>query len=74
MKYYVLKCMVNSNDYSEENYGIMVLNEDSREYICNISDNPDEVAVLVNELNKYHIELCHINSVIEDFKYKNPTT
>mgnify|MGYP003292261022 FL=1 len=73
MKYYVLKCMVNSNDYSEENYGIMVLNEDSREYICNISDNPDEVAVLVNELNKYHIEPCHINSVIEDFKYKNLT-
>lgn len=73
MKYNVLKCIVNLRDNSEESYGIMVLNDDSREYICNISNNPDDVATLVNELNKYHIEPCHVNSVIEDFKYKMST-
>lgn len=70
MKCYKLNCIVESTDYFEENYGILLIKDDnSREYLCNISENSEVVTKLVTELNSNHIELCHINSVIEDFKY-----
>ena len=56
---------------SEENYGVMISDDDSREYICDISDSYDDILTLVEKLNCHHIESCHIDSVIEDFKYKN---
>lgn len=70
MRYYVLKCTVNTNDFSEESYGVLLLNDDaSKKYICNISDKESDAVNLVNKLNSHHIEPCHICSVIEDFKY-----
>ncbi len=70
MKCYKLKCIVESTDYLEENYGILLIKDDnSREYICNISEDSEVVTKFVNELNDNNIDSCHIISVIEDFKY-----
>ncbi len=71
MKYYILKCSVNAEDYNEDNYGIMLLKDNnSKEYTCNITSNQNEINELVDKLNNFHIEPCHMNSVIEDFKYE----
>ena len=68
--YYVLKCRVENQEFSEENYGVLLLNDDgSREYFCDVSDNINFVAALVDKLNNHHIDSCHLNSVIEDFKF-----
>lgn len=70
VKFYKLKCIVESEEYAEENYGVLLVkDDDSREYICNLSTNPFDVTRLVDELNCTDIEYCHVNSVIEDFKY-----
>ncbi len=70
MKFYKLKCMVDAPDFSEESFGVLLLMDDnSREYICNLSLDSLEVEKLVEEFNSSDIEACHINSVIEDFKY-----
>ena len=70
MKFYKLKCMVDAPDFSEESYGVLLVKDDnSREYICNLSTDSLAVERLVDELNNSDIEACHINSVIEDFKY-----
>ncbi len=70
MKFYKLKCMVDAPDFSEESFGVLLLMDDnSREYICNLSTDSLAVERLVDELNNSDIEACHINSVIEDFKY-----
>lgn len=70
MKCYKLKCTVESTSFTEESYGVLIVKDDnSREYFCNISNDSDIVAKLVNELNGNHIDSCHINSVIEDFRY-----
>ncbi len=70
MKCYKLKCIVESTDYFEGNYGILLIKDDnSREYICNISEDSEVVTKFVNELNDNNIDSCHIISVIEDFKY-----
>ncbi len=74
MKYFVLKCNVDSEDFTEESYGMMIVNDDgNREYICNISKNYEDIIRLVGELNNYPIESCHINSIVEDFKYRVST-
>ncbi len=68
--YYVLKCMVEAKEFSKENYGVLLLKDDgSKEYFCDISDNMNLVTKLVDELNSHHIDYCHLNSVIEDFKF-----
>ncbi len=72
MKCFKLKCIVEGVDYSEVSYGILVMQEDnSKEYICNISEDSDAVTKFVNELNNHNVESCHINSVIEDFRFDN---
>ncbi len=69
LKFYKLKCIVESEEYTEENYGVLIVKDDSREYICNLSTNPLAVTRLVDELNDTDVEYCHIASVVEDFKY-----
>ena len=70
MKYYVLKCMLESKDFSEESYGVLLSNDDcSKDYFCDISDNMDFITKLVEKLNNHHIESCHFSSVLEDFKF-----
>ena len=70
MKYYVLKCMVDGADYQEASYGILLLGDDlSRKYICNVTTDFNKITELVNRMNEFHIEACHTESVIEDFKY-----
>ncbi len=70
MKYYLLKSTVVTKDFSDSNYAILLLHDNgNKEYICNLSDNRDLITTLVDKLNNHHIEHCHINSVIEDFKY-----
>jgi hypothetical protein len=62
--------MVDAPDFSEESFGVLLLMDDnSREYICNLSLDSLAVEKLVEEFNSSDIEACHINSVIEDFKY-----
>ena len=70
MKYFVIKCSVYHEGSIEENYGVMISDDDSREYICDISRNVDDVKNLVERLNSFHIEACHVYSIIEDFMYK----
>ncbi len=70
MRYYILKCTICDGDLSEESYGIMVLSDDnSREYFCDISDSFDSMNMFVEKLNEFHIEPCHLKSVIEDYKF-----
>ena len=70
LKFYKLKCIVESEGYAEENYGVLLVKDDeSREYICNLSTNSLAVTRLVDELNGTDVEYCHIDSVVEDFKY-----
>ena len=72
MKYYILKCNIESKEFNEESYGIMLLLEDgSREYWCNISDCVEDVEFLVDKMNNYHIEQCQAKEIIEDFKFNN---
>ena len=49
----------------------MVNDDNSREYVCNISSCDDEVLFLVNKLNEYNIELHHARNIIEDFEFEN---
>ncbi len=70
MKYYVLKCSVCETNLCEESYGIMLVQNGNKEYFCDISDNLDDAKILVDRLNEFHIEPCHLQSVIEDFKYE----
>ena len=68
MEYHVLKCNVKSKTISEENYGVLIVNEDdSREYICNISDSAEDIEILVDKMNNYNIESHQAKEVIEDF-------
>ena len=70
MKYYLLKCKVESRDLNEENYGILTVSDDNtREYICNVSDDADALSSLVENMNEYKIELSHANEIVEDFKF-----
>ena len=70
IKYYLLKSTVVAKDFSDLNYGILLLHDNGdKEYICNLSDSCDLITTFVDKLNKHHIERCHINSIIEDFKY-----
>ncbi len=70
MKYHVLKCKVKDENLFEVNYGLMICRDDgSRGYICNISDSFEELEVFVNKLNLFHIEECHLQAAIEDFKF-----
>ncbi len=72
MKYYVLQCKVDSTDLKEENYGMMIVNEDnSREYVCNISDNIEDMKFLMDKMNDYNIEPYQAKEIIEDFKFNN---
>lgn len=71
MKYYVLKCTVSSADLNEENYGVMLVNDDnSREYACNISKDAEGITDLVNQMNDYMVEPFQAKEIIEDFVYK----
>lgn len=74
MKYYVLKCMVDGVDYQEASFGVLMLNDDlSRNYICNVTTDYNKITELVNKMNEFHIEPCHTESVIEDFMYSMKT-
>ena len=58
MKYYLLKCEVKSNDFNEENYGVLMVEHDkSREYACDITESAEDVATLVGYLNDYNVDL-----------------
>lgn len=72
MKYYVLKCNVETKDLNETNYGVLMLNNDnSREYICNISDDAYKISSLVENMNDYNVDASQAKDIIEDFKFKN---
>ncbi len=74
MRYYVLKCSICDNDLVEESYGIMLLgNDNNREFICDISNSFDSINELVGKLNEFHIEPCHLKSVIEDYRFSMET-
>ncbi len=70
MKYYVLKCIVEEKDYQEESYGLLLVNEDlSHRYICNVTSDYDKMRKLVDDMNEFCVESCHTENIIEDFKY-----
>lgn len=70
MKYYIVKCKVESEDLNEENCGVMMLNEDGgREYVLDVSDSTEDVETLVNRMNKYNIESPQAKEIIEDFRF-----
>ena len=70
MKYYLLKCRVESRDLNEENYGILTVSDDnSREYICDVTEDADSLSSLVENMNEYNIELYHAREIVEDFKF-----
>lgn len=70
MKYYVLKCMVDGVDYQEASFGVLMLHDDlTRKYICNVTTDYNRITDLVNKMNEFHIEPCHTENIIEDFKY-----
>lgn len=72
MKYFIVKCKIESKELNEENYGVMILWEDgSREYMHNISDRIEDVEFLVDKMNNYNIEPCQAKEIIEDFKFNN---
>ena len=71
MKYYVVKCNVETNGLNEVNYGVMLVNDDnSRVYTCNISDNVSEVELLVKRMNDCGVEPQQAKEILEDFQYK----
>ena len=50
MKYYVLKCLVEEDDYQEKSYGVLLVDEDmNRRYICNVTSNYDKMKELVDK-------------------------
>ena len=70
MKYYTVKCNIESDDLTEENYGLMIQQDDgSREYVLDISCHMDDVNSLVDKMNKYQICQCQAKEIIEDFKF-----
>ena len=70
MKYYVLKCIVEEEDYKEKSYGVLLVDEDlNRRYICNVTSDYDKMKKLVDDMNEFSVEPCHTDNVIEDFKY-----
>ena len=70
MKYYVLKCLVEEEDYREMSYGVLLIDEDmSRRYICNVTTDYNTMRKLVDDMNEFSLESCHTDNVIEDFKY-----
>lgn len=70
MKYYVLKCNVDADGLCEVNYGVVLVKDDkSREYICNISDNKSEVELLVKRMNEYSVEPYQAKEILEDYQY-----
>lgn len=70
MKYYVLKCLVEEENYREESYGVLLVDEDmSRRYICNVTSDYAKMKELVDNMNEFSVESCHTDNVIEDFKY-----
>lgn len=72
MKYYIVKCKIESKELNEKNYGVMLLHNDgSREYMLNISDHIEDVESLVDRMNNYNIEPCQAKEIIEDFKFNN---
>lgn len=73
LRYYVLKCVVDSEDYQEASYGILLRDNSSHKYICNVTDNFSKITELVNKMNEFHVEPCHTENVIDDFKYISST-
>ena len=70
MKYYVLKCLVEEDEYQEKSYGLLLIDEDmSRRYVCNVTSDYDKMRELVDNMNEFSVEPCHTDNVIEDFKY-----
>ncbi len=70
MKYYLLKCLVNGEDYQEESYGLLLIDEEqNRKYICNVTSDFSKMKQLVDDMNEFNVEPCHTENVIEDFKY-----
>ena len=70
MKYYLLKCKVESRELNEENYGVLMINDDnSREYVCNISSRVDKVSLLVDNMNYYNIDGHQAKEILEDFEF-----
>ncbi len=69
MRYYVVKCSVYGDDFEDENYGIAFHNGNDREYFCEITKDYEAIKSLVSSLNNFHIDKCHLDSIIEDFKY-----
>ena len=54
----------------DDEQSLLLLNDDgSKEYFCDITDNSTFITKIVDELNIHHIESCHLNSVLEDFKF-----
>lgn len=72
MRYFLLKTIVDDENYHEETYGIMMLDEKGRQnYICNVNSDCNKVKVLVEKMNESHIESCHAGDVVEDFEFEN---
>ncbi len=70
MKYYVLKCLVEGCDYQEESYGVLQVEDNmKRKYICNVTTDYNKINELVDTMNRFHIESCHSENIIEDFIY-----
>ena len=72
MKYYTVKCNIESKDLNEEKYGVMMLyNDGGREYVLDVSEHIEDVQILVDRMNNYNIEPCQAKEIIEDFKFNN---
>ncbi len=52
MKYYVLKTVVDSCDFQEESYGVLLLEDNmKRKYICNVTTDYNKISELVDTMN-----------------------
>lgn len=70
MKYYVLKSVVDGDDYQEESYGVLLVEKNgNRKYICNVTSNCEKISELVSKMNDFPAVPCHVEDIIEDFKY-----
>lgn len=70
MRYRAIRTTVITEKY-EECYGIMIVDDETtKSYICDITDSQKEIIEITEILNKNCINECHMSSVIEDYRYQ----
>ena len=72
MEYKVFKHSVSIDGVHKYSYGIIVTNNDKiLDKYYDISLEKQKVQTLVNNLNRYEVELIHVKDIIYDFYAEN---